>query len=32
MKEFGGEKLDEKGYSVYPGNVNTLVFSLSEYT
>eukprot|EP01017_Pseudomicrothorax_dubius_P045185 TRINITY_DN7778_c0_g1_i3.p1 TRINITY_DN7778_c0_g1~~TRINITY_DN7778_c0_g1_i3.p1 ORF type:complete len:422 (+),score=149.67 TRINITY_DN7778_c0_g1_i3:49-1266(+) len=31
LKEHGGEKTDEKGFSLYPGNINTLVFSLKEY-
>ena len=27
----GEEKLDEKGYSIYPGNTNTLLFDLKRY-
>jgi len=27
----GSEKTDEKGYSLFPGNTNSLLFSLKEY-
>ncbi len=31
MKTIGGEPVDEKGYSKFPGNVNGLVFQLDRY-
>jgi len=31
FKAIGGEKVDAHGYSVYPGNINCLVFSIPEY-
>lgn len=31
MKSVGGEPVDEKGFSKYPGNINCLLFSLQEY-
>jgi len=27
----GPEKTDQEGYSIYPGNINCLIFSLEEY-
>jgi UDP-sugar pyrophosphorylase len=27
----GPEPLDQKGYSLYPGNINSLVLSIDEY-
>jgi UDP-sugar pyrophosphorylase len=32
VKDHGGEKTDSRGYSLFPGNTNTLVFSLKEYS
>lgn len=32
LKQFGGEQVDEKGFSKYPGNINSLIFSLPEYS
>lgn len=31
LKAEGGEKIDEHGYSVLPGNTNILVFKLKNY-
>jgi len=31
FKAIGGEKVDAHGYSLYPGNINCLVFSVPEY-
>lgn len=31
FKESGGEKVDEKGYSLFPGNTNCFVIKLSTY-
>lgn len=31
MKTIGGEPVDEKGYSKFPGNINCLLFSVPEY-
>jgi len=31
FKSMGGEKIDEHGFSIYPGNINCLVFSVPEY-
>jgi UDP-sugar pyrophosphorylase len=32
MKSIGGEPVDDKGYSRYPGNINSLLFSLQQYS
>ena len=31
FKESGGEKTDDKGYSLFPGNTNCFVIKVSEY-
>jgi len=31
LKGFGGEPKDSNGYSLYPGNINGLIFSLDDY-
>ena len=31
MKSLGGEPVDKDGYSLFPGNINSLIFSLKEY-
>jgi UDP-sugar pyrophosphorylase len=31
FKDIGGEQTDDLGYSIYPGNINCLVFAIPEY-